>query len=223
MATLKTSLQQLSARANALSARDRALLGAIIAGAVIALGNSFVYQPFSAEHKRLKTDISSAQQQVAALEQQMLAFSATPPGADPNLQNRTQLATLKKENADLDHAVAHMMEGLIEPAQMARVLEEALNRESGLTLVRAKNLGATPLTPATDPAATPVGPILYKHGLVIEFDGSYLAALRYLKALEALPWRLFWDGVELRVQKFPQAHITITVHTLSLKEGWIGV
>lgn len=222
MDALKTSLQQLISRINALAVRERALLGASVLGVIIALGNTFVYQPFSAERKRLKNDITNVQQQIAALDQQLQAIT-TNQGIDLNQENRAQLAALQTENADLDKKIAHMMEGLIEPAQMAQVLKEALARESGLKLVRVKNQGALPLTPKTE--ATPAaqtGPALYKHGLVIEFDGGYLATLRYLKALETLPWRLFWDSVDLRVQKFPQTHITITVHTLSLKEGWIG-
>lgn len=219
MDALKASLQQLTTRMNALAVRERALLGAIVLGAIIALGNTFVVQPFSAERKRLRNEIQNVQQQVAALDQQMQAFTSNQ-GVDPNQENRARLAALKTESDDLDKQVAHMMEGLIEPAQMAQVLKQALAREGGLKLVRVKNQGALPLIPGTE--AAPTGPALYKHGLVIEFEGDYLATLRYLKALESLPWRLYWDGVDLRVQKFPQAHITITVHTLSLKEGWIS-
>ncbi|MDO9372216.1 MAG: type II secretion system protein GspM [Gammaproteobacteria bacterium] len=223
MDALKASLQQLTSRINALAVRERALLGAIVFGVIIALGNTFVYQPFGAERKRLNNDISAVQQQIAALGQQIQAIQATRQGLDPNEETRAQLAALKTESDELDKKITRMMEGLIEPAQMAQMLEEALTREPGLKLVRAKNLGAAPLTPGSATApATPSSPVLYKHGLVIEFEGSYLATLRYLKALEALPWRLFWDGVDLRVQTFPQARITITVHTLSLKEGWIG-
>ena len=64
---------------------------------------------------------------------------------------------------------------------------------------------------------------MYRHGLQLELEGSYLATLAYLKALQALPWEFYWDEVRLQVDKYPTAKITIVVHTLSLTEGWIGV
>lgn len=225
MDELKTSLLKLITQLNALGQRERVMLGVSVLGIVFVVGNIFVMQPSTVERKRLNTDITSAQQQLAVIEQQSLTIGTTGQGIDPNQESRERLALLTAENTALDQQLVAMTAGLIEPAQMAQVLQEALTRETELKLVRARNLGAAPLIPiAAGAAATAsAGPALYRHGLVIEFDGGYLATLRYLKALEALPWRLFWDSVELRVQKFPQAHITITVHTLSLKEGWIGV
>jgi MSHA biogenesis protein MshJ len=222
MDALKAQLQQLTTRINALSLRERVLLSAIVLGAVVALGNTLIYQPASAERKRINSDIAAVQQQITALNEQISAITANQ-GLDPNQPNRTQLATVKAEIADLDAEITNMMQGLIEPAQMVNVLEEALAREPGLTLVRVKNLSATTLTPAGAEPSSQTAPAVYQHGLTIELDGNYLATLRYLKALEALPWRLFWGNVTFQVQQFPQARITITVHTLSLKEGWIGV
>lgn len=222
MDALKAQLQQLTTRINALTLRERVLLSAIVLGAVVALGNTLIYQPASAERKRINSDIATVQQQITALNEQISTITANQ-GLDPNQQNRTQLATIKAEIADLDAEITNMMQGLIEPAQMVNVLEEALARESGLTLVRVKNLSATTLTPAGAEPSSQTAPAVYQHGLTIELDGNYLATLRYLKALETLPWRLFWGNLTFQVQQFPQARITITVHTLSLKEGWIGV
>ena len=59
--------------------------------------------------------------------------------------------------------------------------------------------------------------------LQIEFKGSYLSTLEYLQALNKLPWKFYWDSLELKVDKYPVSTIVITVHTLSFHEGWIGV
>lgn len=222
MDALKAQLQQLTTRINALTQRERVLLGAIVLGAVVALGNTLIYQPATAERKRINSDIASVQQQITTLSEQISTITANQ-GLDPNQQNRDLLATVNAEIAGLNVEITDMMQDLIEPAQMVKVLEEALTREPGLTLVRVKNLSATTLTPASAEPSSQTPPAVYQHGLTIELNGNYLATLRYLKALEALPWRLFWGNVTFQVQQFPQAHITITVHTLSLKEGWIGV
>ena len=50
-----------------------------------------------------------------------------------------------------------------------------------------------------------------------------MATLRYLQALEALPWRFFWDSVDYQVIAYPQSTVRLKLHTLSLSEDWIGV
>jgi MSHA biogenesis protein MshJ len=66
-------------------------------------------------------------------------------------------------------------------------------------------------------------PNLYRHSLVLTLRGSYLDFLRYLEAVERLPWHLYWSGLELRTDEYPVNDITIELTTLSLDEEWIGV
>ena len=41
-------------------------------------------------------------------------------------------------------------------------------------------------------------------------------------AVEALPWRLYWQAVDIEVLDYPRNRIRIEVSTLSLNEEWIG-
>lgn len=66
-------------------------------------------------------------------------------------------------------------------------------------------------------------PQVFKHAVELEFQGDYRSTLRYLKNLENLPWRFYWDGVSYEVIKYPKASITINIYTLSLDKGWMGV
>jgi MSHA biogenesis protein MshJ len=51
----------------------------------------------------------------------------------------------------------------------------------------------------------------------LQLEGSYLATLRYLRALEDLPWKFFWEGVEYEVIEHPTARITLDLYTLGIK------
>ncbi|MDP6415432.1 MAG: MSHA biogenesis protein MshJ, partial [Gammaproteobacteria bacterium] len=62
----------------------------------------------------------------------------------------------------------------------------------------------------------------YKHGFEIEFEGTYFACLEYLRAVESLPWRFYWQVLELTVDEYPSNRIRLEVSTLSLDEEWIG-
>ncbi|MDF1795224.1 MAG: hypothetical protein P1U63_01675 [Coxiellaceae bacterium] len=58
---------------------------------------------------------------------------------------------------------------------------------------------------------------LYRHGVQIKFIGDYFATMSYLEQMEILPWRLFWDKIIYKVGKYPNADVTLELHTLSEK------
>ena len=83
--------------------------------------------------------------------------------------------------------------------------------------VPAPGLGSDPATIAT---AKP-RELLYRHGVEIVLQGSYLDMINTMQALEALPVQLFWGGARLDAQQYPEARLTLTLYTLSLDEQWM--
>ncbi|MCP4995217.1 MAG: hypothetical protein GY934_15775 [Gammaproteobacteria bacterium] len=118
---------------------------------------------------------------------------------------------------------------LVEPQQMASLLEAFLIRNGSLQLVTLETLETTALiSPEESETVKQQGmekPLvnLYRHAFIIEFDGDYFATLEYLRALEMLPRKFFWEGVTFRVEAYPRARVRLQLYTLSLVEGWIGV
>lgn len=138
--------------------------------------------------------------------------------------------------------------GLAAPAEFqapdpAAALEPAL-QQSALQktpppATPAGALTAAPTTaPTSAPAAAPLpvaqpGPgsvagaelkapeLLYRHGVEIVVQGSYLEMINYMQALEALPVQLFWGGARLDAQQYHEARLTLTLYTLSLDEKWM--
>ena len=58
-----------------------------------------------------------------------------------------------------------------------------------------------------------------RYELRLELEGSYLGTLRYLRALEALPWKFFWESVDYEVIEYPLARVTLQIYTLGLLKG----
>ena len=79
----------------------------------------------------------------------------------------------------------------------------------------------------SDRSATtaPIGPTavppLYRHGVVIELEGDYLPLLDYLQALENLPWRLYWYGLDVKADKPGARRFRLEFYTVSLHKEWI--
>ena len=64
---------------------------------------------------------------------------------------------------------------------------------------------------------------VFEHGLVLEFQGDFFSTLKYLRFLEEISGTFFWDAVRFRQVEWPEALVTLEIHTLSSNAGFIGV
>jgi MSHA biogenesis protein MshJ len=64
---------------------------------------------------------------------------------------------------------------------------------------------------------------IYRHGVEITVQGGYQDIVRYLAALEAMRWQLFWGGANLSVEEHPKTNLTLTLYTLSLDRKWLNL
>lgn len=232
-------IQQLFDRFDALTLRERIIIALALVVALLLIWHSLVMEPISNQQKRLASDIKSLRQQVSDVKTQTEIIIRNQED-DPNRENRARLAKLKQQVSVLNEQLREKMHGLIDPSQMALVLERVLTQKTNLKLQRVQSLAARPLleneqnsdtqganvallTSDLTDTAEKTGVGIFRHTLQIEFTGSYMSTLAYLHALEKLPWEFYWNEVSLKVEKHPQSRIIISVHTLSLQEGWIGV
>lgn len=218
---MKERIERLRVRIDALTLRERAMLFLALITVLYLLAQLLLFSPLEAQQKRALERIGALQKEIAAFEGQMQDILRGQ-GQDPDADNQRQKRQLMAQIEALDKRIGGAVQGLIAPQQMARVLEEVIRRQSGLRLQRIESLPARPLVePVAGETAAQTG--LWRHGVRLEFTGDYLSALAYLHALQTLPWALYWDELEIAMEKYPQTRITIVVHTLSLSEGWIGV
>jgi MSHA biogenesis protein MshJ len=218
---MKERIEQLRLRIDALSLRERGMLFLVLVAVLYMLAQVALFAPLETQQKRALDRIGNLQKEITAYDEQIQAIlrrQSVDPDAD-NLRLKTQITA---QIAALDSQIAGTVQGLIAPQQMARVLEEVILRQSGLKLLRIESLEARPLIEAAEGEA-PLNAGIWRHGVRLEFEGDYMGALAYVRELQTLPWMLYWDELEIAMDKYPAAHITIVVHTLSLNEGWIGV
>lgn len=214
-------LRDLLGRFDQLTLRERVLVMAALLVAVIVIWQMAFMDPLERQHKGRLGQVESLRAEVAGLEQSIETLAAQ--GAiDPDRQAREQIATLREEIAKLDVQMAGATSGLIAPKEMAQVLEQLLGRTARLTLHGLRTLPPEAVMAPT-PQAGAAGALVYKHGVELELGGTYLETLAFLQAVEALPWRFFWDRIEFTVEAHPQARVRLTLYTLGLQEGWIGV
>lgn len=187
--------------------------------------NGLLFQPLATRYQALGDEFTGTREQLLGL-QRASQEVMRPYANDPNQTLERERAQLEGQIAVLDDRLNESVVSLIPPEDMARVLEGLLDGHRDLELVRLESLGAVPLH--AEGAETPESggesrSRLFRHGLLIELEGTYLSALRYLQRAEDLPWRFFWDRLDYRVVEYPRARLQIELHTLSGEEAWIGV
>ncbi len=213
---MKARIAHLRNTVDALSLRERVLLFAVASVVLATFWHVALMQPLTIRADAARNEIKvirlRTEESNRLLEQQVSLFGTS------DDEQRRQIQVLKERIDELNRHLGEYAAELIDPAEMARVLEDVLQQQGRLKLNHVRNLTAEPLLQDTDTSAT----ALFRHGLEIEFEGSYFACLEYLEDIEALPWRLYWQLIELDVDEYPQNRVRLKVSTLSLDKEWIG-
>lgn len=228
---MRAQLLQLKARIDALSLRERAMVGLAACAVLGFLGNALVLAPMHEKQAALRTQIEQQRTALAGIDGEITtivqAFQL-----DPDAGSRARLNSLRQEMGQLGEQLLAIEHGLVAPERMGPLVDGILRANGRLKLVSMRTLAAEPLAgpqaAATAPAApAPANdkdaaiPLLYRHGVEITVRGNYLDMVDYMSALDAMPTRLFWGRAQLDVDDYPAARLTLTLHTLSLDRQWM--
>lgn len=236
MSALKARWQSLAERVDAMSLRERALIFLAVAMVLIVLVNTLLINPLLTRHKKLQQQIAQTQEKTSAMQRQ-IQILVNSWNVDPDVALRARLAQLREQSERTGKTLEDIQSGLVPPQRIPVLLEDILKHNRSLRLVALKTLPVTVLgepdtaakTPgeADKPAQTqkPATPesLVYKHGVEITLEGSYLDLLRYLTEMESLPWHMFWGKADLDVEKYPKVTLTLRLYTLSLDKAWLAI
>lgn len=206
--------KEITERVDSMQLRERAML--LLAGTAVLffLIDTFGLQPTFKQQKQEKTTINELEQQLHVLRERSGLLSAHT-GKDPLLW-RVQL---QKELSGLENRLQKELGGLLAPDQAIQVLEQVLTQEQGLKLLEVDAVSTPLSTMELAEEANRLTTSIGRYGLQLQLEGSYLAILSYLLALEALPWKFFWESVDFEVIEYPNARVTLDIYTLGLLEG----
>ncbi len=223
---MKQPWAKLAGRFNVLQPRERLMV--FIAGVTIIAGLGFVLaidgalgknKILAANAEKQRTDLAQLQRQNAELSRLLTQ--------DPDAEGRKRIDDLQHRLGSFDNELRGVQQGLVPPKQMVRMLEDMLDRDSRVRLVKLHTLPVKALVEAAGAtaakSAVPVKNLVYKHGIELTVEGSYLDLLDYQSRLEKLPWRMFFARAIVNSVDYPKVFMTITLYTLSLEEAWLVV
>lgn len=239
MKALKIYWLNLANRIDALSMRERIMVFAAVVVVLVTIINTLLIGPLLTHQKQLAEQIVQSQQTTAAMQSQiqdMLKLSSV----NPDIVLQVKLAQLRNQANSSGKTLDDIQSKLVAPQQMPALLENILRHNQRVQLITLKTLPVEILntkpdtnvsadhkiaTPAKtqETATANTGNTIYKHGVELTVTGSYFDLTRYLSAVEALPWRMFWGKAALSVDKDQTISLTLHLYTLSQDKAWLSI
>jgi MSHA biogenesis protein MshJ len=225
------------AKMEAATLRERVMIFAAVAVAMIALASGALVEPELVKQRRLSGEVAQRQADIMKVQAQLQAM-AVARQADPDQAARKNLETVRARTVEAEAKLKDEQRKFVSPDRIGALLEEMLARNRRLQLVYMRTLPAAAIDPASPqqkpatekpaaekPAAAKAAATgtIYRHGVEITLTGSYLDLLAYLRDLEKLPNQMYWGKLELTVEKHPKVTMKLSVYTMSLDLAWLIV
>lgn len=219
----KAGWRALLARIDALNRRERLMVLAAALALVGFVGDTVLLAPQRAQRLQLERDAARERSELAALDLQ-LAELKRKLAADPDEVPKLRLQQLGAELSQMNAGFQRLERSLVPPDQMARLLEQVMQRTPGISVVRLQTLPPKSLPEReSDAAEAPAQPALWRHGVELTVRGSYADLLRYLDAVERLPVRVYFGRAVLDASQYPDVDLRLTVHTLGMDRSWLAL
>ncbi len=215
----------LVAKVDGMSLRERTLIFAAAAFALVSLLDTFFLDPLLAQQRRLSSAVVQQQEKMKETQAQLGALLEAKK-ADQNAPQRERIRQLREQIMQGDAYLKDTRDKLVPPEKMADLLGQVLDRNGKLRLVALHTLPASLfIEPDAEVAAKMAGQErqIYKHGVEITVRGNYADLVQYLTALERLPTQMFWGMAKMNVVGYPDAELTLVLYTLSLDKTWLQV
>jgi MSHA biogenesis protein MshJ len=214
---------------NKLSLREKLLSLVVFIALIYAVWDIFFFANFDKRQQQTQAEQQDIQQQQQALNSAITQLQKRLKNiTDPNEKTRLAINTTNQQLSKRQQQLDEKIDKLVEPSKITALLRSLLLQSTGLTLVSLKNEAVTAIVvnPNKNNQKQKNNDAkiqFYQHAATIRFRGHYQSLYDYLTALEGSPWGLYWDQLEYVVSTYPNAEISLRVHTISTDEYWIGL
>lgn len=215
-------LLEMQRKIDAMSQRERIIILLTAIVVVVMIFQFLLIDSVTMEEKQISSQLRSVQSTMndQRASRDILQAQLTAGVNRKKLQRKDEL---QQQLETLDKEIKTSVIAMIPPKLMPEVLERVLSQSSGLKLISLENKPVMSVISQQEAIEGTDRQALYNHGFILTLSGNYMAAIRYFESLSELPWRFYWDDLYYEVGDYPNATITLEVHTVSMSEEWLGV
>ena len=219
--------------------RERLLLIAAVAALALMLADSLWLGPAQKTFRAARSQQVLAQTALQGLRAELDRLADQ--GSRQAQARQSELTGWRQRVREGEAALRQHEDSLVGPDRMIGLLEHLLARHGEVRVRAMRSLGrsdllapagnadsgaaAIPASPASaaGAAANDSRPSRYRHGVELVLEGGYADLLSYLRAVEALPQRVLWGSVSLKVEQHPKSVLTLRVYTISRERHWLEI
>jgi len=227
-----------------LSQRERLLIVSTLVAVIYIAFTFLVFGSLDGVQSTREQKLKTLEQQQTQFDAELKLFSSLL-NTDPDKAKKQQIRALEAQMLQIEGSLNRLSVGLIPADELPILLKKVLQQTKTLRLQSIQTLPVSELSlqgeviepdavddPSSDPPefqyddAAESNKVetagVFKHAVVMQLSGGFFETKQFIEALEALPWRLYWDSLEYSVSQYPSAIITLQVYTLSTDEGAFG-
>ena len=200
-----------------LNEREKILAKITINALLVFIFIFFLIEPFFSSAVSQQDETSLLKAENSRFEQQLQELQNTPV-IDPNQVLRDQIEALEAESQNIQLRIANLTDALVSPENMVEILEQMLTQDQRLKVTSLVSMPKEQIELEEGDGQS----LLFRHGLKITVTATYPSLVAYLKRLDALKWRVYWQSLEYKVSRYPKGELTLEVYTLSTREEVLG-
>ena len=223
---MKARIQEILAKIDALSLRERALVLFSVLAVVYLIWDVFIFDPLAVAKGKVDSELMATAQKITVMEKEEAAIKNAV-NADPDRDLKDQLAALRQRMDELENTLSELSLGLVPVQKLTQILQEVLQKTGSLELESLRTLPVEEVQLSVksqaETALSQSSAGVFKHGAQIIVRGSFMDLLQYLDALESMNWRFYWEELRFEQLAYPEAVISIKVYTLTTDAGLFGV
>ena len=217
-------------KVDGLKTRERVLVLLTALAVVYMVWDTVIFNPLADAKTSADKEVTGIEQKISAMQMEEETILSTV-NADPDRGLKQQIASLQQQLNQLNTALEELSLGLVPVDKLTSILRDVLQSTGGLQLqslrtwpveavaLSAPDAGADSV--ANEGEATTTG--VYRHRVTLAVKGDFHQLVAYLRALEAMHWRFYWDELLFDEDHYPDSLIRLHVYTLSTDEGLFGV
>lgn len=226
---MKAILKRLTGWFDALSRRERIFVMIAAWLTVLFVLDSAFVSPARQRSAALSKAVAEKQGEVARFEAELGMLRARL-AEDPDAVMKRRIAELEGNISVAERKLHSAGSQIVPPDRMAKLLEQLLGRNKRLELVSLRSLEPDILVreeSAGDAGRGKSGQVksglLYRQGMELVLSGGYLDMLDYIAQVEQLPWKIYWEHLDLKVEEHPRVRLVVSVYTLSMDKDWLSI
>lgn len=196
-----------------LSARERKLAVVTVHVIIAAVYLIFIAVPIWNTALYERTQANEIETNVLRMQAHLERLRSTPV-LDPNESVRDDIQKIITQKNIIKERISGLTDTLVSAEHMPKVLEHMLTQDRSLKLVSLENSAGENVVLNDEFSDVD----LFRHGVTIHMEADYPAVMSYLKRLDSMPWKLYWQSLDYNIEEYPVGSLRLEVFTLSTRE-----